>query len=237
MLRGGLVLKIDEEKAHPPRSAFSFCCVGRVQPLWGLCGLGVRDRSLSVRYPQACREDSCQMGHCFFSVSDAHEVVRGAVMAYVVSAVFHLTHLVQWNKWPGSKCCFTVAESASPNISTDSVVLDTIFIYRQRLPLPLEDKCKKKRVGKAEEAQRGWTVWQLHAGHRSSSWIFWCLPERLPFLLLISRKHGGVWLIDSPDHAETASSQTVAGSQAGCIDWTEWQNCALLCRQPITCTL
>lgn len=144
MLRGGLVLKIDEEKAHLPRSAFSFCCVGRVQPLWGLRGLGVRDRSLSVRYPQACREDSCQMGNWFFFISDAHEVVCGAVMADVVSAVFHLTHLVQWNKWPGSKCCFTVAESASPNISTDSVVLDTVFIYRQRLPLPLEDKCKKK---------------------------------------------------------------------------------------------
>lgn len=108
----------------------------------------------------------------FFFISDADEAVCGAVMADVVSAVFHLTHLVQWNKWPGSKCCFTVAESASPNISTDSVVLDTVFIYRQRLPLPLEDKCKKKRVGKAEEARRGWTVWQLHAGHRSSNRIF-----------------------------------------------------------------
>lgn len=34
----------------------------------------------------------------FASLFEASEVVCGAVMAAVVSAVFHLTHLVQWNK-------------------------------------------------------------------------------------------------------------------------------------------
>lgn len=34
----------------------------------------------------------------FSSLFKAREVVCGAVMAGVVSAVFHLTHLVQWNK-------------------------------------------------------------------------------------------------------------------------------------------
>lgn len=90
---------------------------GRVQAVrsaWARCG----ERSLPARSPQACREDTCQTGlWVFSSLFDADEAVCGAATAGVGSAVLHLTHLVQWNKWPGSECCFTVAESQSPNNS------------------------------------------------------------------------------------------------------------------------
>lgn len=94
MLGSGLRLKIDEEKAHLP------CCCVDVYSLCEVCvGSVLGGCSLPARYPQACREDSCQARIWFLSsLFNADEVVCGAVMAGVVSAVFHLTHLVQWNK-------------------------------------------------------------------------------------------------------------------------------------------
>lgn len=160
---------------------------------------------------------------------DASEAVCGAAMAGVVSAVFRLTHLVQRNEWPGSKCCFTLAESERLGMGTDSVMLGT-YLFTGRSPA-FGDKGRKKRAGKAEEARGGWSVWQLHAGSRTSSLIFWGLPERLSFLLLMTRKHGGVHLVDSEDHMETALSQ------AGCVAWAEWERLSAERWTAATCIL
>lgn len=216
MLGSGLLLKNWWGESSSSQVCFLLLC-GRVQSLWGLCGLSGGDCSLPARYPQACREDSCQMGIWFFSsLFDGDEAVCGAVMTGVVSAVFHLTHLVQWNKWPGSKCCFTVAESETSNISTSSVVLGTIFIYRQRLPLPLGNKCRRKKRG--SEGLDCLTA--TCREHTFKSRSFDAYQKDCLFFLLMARKHGGVWPTDSPDHMET--SWSVLSNCQRTLGWFYW---------------
>lgn len=193
------------------RCRFVLWPCGRVQCLWGLCGLEL-GTALGLQTPPGL-----QAGHLsgrdlgFSSLFEASEVVCGAVMAGVVSAVFHLTHLVQWNKWAGSKCCFTVAESESSAISTSSVGRGTVFIYR--LPLPLGDKCKKKE---RSQGRGGWgRLLCLTAACRSPSPIFWRPTER-PFPLVSDKE---TW----SSMAEVAQIRWRQcplkpwGAQAGCV--------------------
>lgn len=98
MLGSGLLLKIDEEKAHLPGVALSSGCVD-VSSAHEVC-VGWSWAPLSAcRHPQGCRQDTCQAGIWGFHLSSRPvKWFMGSVVAGVVSAVFHLTHLVQWNK-------------------------------------------------------------------------------------------------------------------------------------------
>lgn len=99
MLDSGLLLKIDEDKAHLPRSAFSF----RRVDVYGPCEVCVGPAlgpALCLRdaHRPAGRAVGRRRSGFFRLLFDADAAVCGAAMAGVVSAVFHLTHLVQWNK-------------------------------------------------------------------------------------------------------------------------------------------
>lgn len=99
MLGSGLLLKIDEDKAHLPRSAFSFCRVDVYSPCEVCVGpvLGTV-LCLGDAHRLAGRAVVRRRSGFFHLLFNADEAVCGAAMAGVVSAVFHLTHLVQWNK-------------------------------------------------------------------------------------------------------------------------------------------
>lgn len=192
---------------------------GCVQPLWGLCGLGVGEwlfPCTTATTLQCWR--AVVRGHLFCPLySMPMKWVCRAVMVAVVSAGFHLTHLLHWNKWPGSKYYFTVAESESSNISTNGVLLCSVYIYRQNFPA-FKGINARIRVGKEKGGlERLNCLIATCRGRKFKS----DLTEEYSFLVLMTRGHGGV--SGNPDHMKAVSSDTAGGSQAGSIDWPEWE--------------